>query len=87
MICPGLKPEYVEYFAKKILDAVGSMEYQAEGDVFHVTVSLGISFYEPDDLDFSMALKRADLAMYRAKENGRDQAAFGIDEDILYFKR
>jgi len=87
LICPGLKPEYVEYFAKKILDAVGSMEYQAEGDVFHVTVSLGISFYEPDDLDFSMALKRADLAMYRAKENGRDQAAFGIDEDILYFKR
>ena len=86
LICPGLKPEYVEYFVKKILDAVGMNEYHAGEDDFHVTVSLGISFYEPDDTEYSAALKRADLAMYRAKENGRNQAAFGIDDDILYYK-
>jgi diguanylate cyclase (GGDEF)-like protein len=43
-----------------------------------VTVSAGVAELEPSDAgDFEAVLKRADLALYRAKELGRDQVSRG----------
>ena len=38
-----------------------------------ITASLGVSCFKPDDTTYEDALIRADLAMYRAKEQGRNQ--------------
>lgn len=83
LICFGLQPEYLQYFARKILDAVRYVEYQAEGDRLYVTVSMGIAFYEAEDVEFAQAVKRADFALYKAKENGKNQAAVCVGDEIF----
>jgi diguanylate cyclase (GGDEF)-like protein len=42
----------------------------------HVTVSIGISTFPADGSDSQMLLKAADVAMYRAKETGRNNYQF-----------
>ena len=83
LICYGLKPEYLEYFARKILDAVRNVEHSYGEDHIRVSVSMGISFYEQGDSEYATAVKRADVALYRAKENGKDQAVISILDEII----
>src|SRR6202040_3454070 len=42
----------------------------------HVTVSIGISTFPADGSDSQSLLKAADVAMYRAKETGRNNYQF-----------
>ncbi len=43
---------------------------------FHITSSIGISLYPHDGTDMETLLKHADVAMYAAKEEGRDNYQF-----------
>lgn len=43
------------------------------GDVLTVTVSVGISAWEAGEDDLQPAIKRADQALYQAKQNGRNR--------------
>lgn len=43
---------------------------------FHMTASVGITLYPFDDSNFSNLLRNADIAMYRAKEAGRNTYQF-----------
>ena len=83
LICYGLKPEYLEYFARKILDAVRNIEQSYGEEHIQVTVSMGISLYEQGDAEYATAVKRADVALYRAKENGKNQAVISILDEII----
>ena len=65
--------------AKKIRDAV-SQPCQIEGNELHVTASVGISGYSSEIAGPDELLSRADLALYRAKEEGRDQYRFHSEE-------
>ena len=56
--------------AQAIISAVGSCNYIAGHQVF-VGASVGISVLEGGDNNSATLLKRADLAMYRAKADGR----------------
>jgi predicted signal transduction protein with EAL and GGDEF domain len=47
-----------------------------EGKELHVTCSAGISLYPQDGQDVDTLLKNADAAMYRAKEQGRNNIQF-----------
>lgn len=47
-----------------------------EGNEIIISVSLGISIFPSDANNISGLLKAADLAMYTAKENGKDQFSF-----------
>ncbi len=42
----------------------------------HVTVSIGISVYPYDGLDAETLFKNADIALYHAKQNGRNNSQF-----------
>lgn len=44
-----------------------------EGSTLHMTVSVGIAQYRPDDATFEEILKRADNALYMAKSQGRNR--------------
>jgi len=65
--------------AQKILAAVGR-SYAAEGQEFRVTASIGISMFPVDGIDEPTLMKHADIAMYQAKEEGKNTFAFYADE-------
>lgn len=46
------------------------------GNEFHVSCSVGISMCPDDGADSTSLIKNADIALYRAKENGRNQWEF-----------
>jgi len=62
-------------FAHKILKILKS-PFQLEGHECFVTASIGVSLFPRDGEDVETLLKNADTAMYRAKENGRDNIQF-----------
>ncbi len=57
--------------ARQILQTL-VIEYPLEGQRLHITASIGISTCPQDGHDEYTLLKRADQAMYRAKEAGRN---------------
>jgi predicted signal transduction protein with EAL and GGDEF domain len=68
-------PTQVASVGQKILDTV-ARPYVISGQEFHVTASIGISIYPEDGHDQQTLLKNADIAMYRAKESGRNTFQF-----------
>lgn len=56
--------------AKRIINDIQE-KWKIGTNEFITTSSIGISFYE-DGMDYETLLKRADIALYQAKENGRN---------------
>ena len=63
--------EDIAVIAGKVVSAA-SEPYLLEGQELHVTASVGIALYPGDGDDVRSLLKNADIAMYRAKERGRN---------------
>ena len=59
----------------KVMDVV-RQPFLVDGQDLFVTPSLGIALYPGDGLDFSALLRSADVAMYRAKQSGRNGFCF-----------
>ena len=64
-----------ESAARKIL-SVFSQPVSLEGTDFYVTPSIGIAIYPADGVDGDTLLKHADIAMYQAKNEGRNNFQF-----------
>ncbi|MEA2118423.1 putative bifunctional diguanylate cyclase/phosphodiesterase [Halovibrio sp. HP20-50] len=71
--------EQIEPIAQKILFSVRE-PFVLAGQECHVSVSIGVSLYPFDGLDEQTLLKRADMAMYQAKQLGKNNAQFYTDE-------
>ncbi|MCX5853934.1 MAG: sensor domain-containing diguanylate cyclase [Deltaproteobacteria bacterium] len=57
--------------AQKIVDAFQN-PFVIEGNKIHITTSIGIAIYPDSSDDVDTLVKHADIAMYRAKETGRN---------------
>jgi diguanylate cyclase (GGDEF)-like protein len=76
LLLPELGGEqYAETVAQKILSVVGK-PFTLIGHEFRVTTSIGISMYPQDGLDEQTLTKNADIAMYQAKAQGRNNFQF-----------
>lgn len=64
---------------QKIIDNMQN-PLRVHGYELHITPSIGISVYPEDGLDAMTLLKNADVAMYRAKEVGRNNYQFFTPE-------
>jgi diguanylate cyclase (GGDEF)-like protein len=64
-----------EMIAHKIL-AAARTSFVALGQESHVTASVGISTYPKDGKDEQSLMKNADIAMYQAKQNGKNNFQF-----------
>lgn len=69
----GLNPQYVDFLITKILQSVAAISVPVQDSTISVTVSLGFSYFHPKDTDIRAVLERADTALYRAKQKGRNQ--------------
>ncbi len=63
--------------AERLRAAVEEAEVRAGDHLLKVTVSIGCVEMRPGDLSVNTALERADLALYRAKEGGRNRVVLG----------
>jgi len=73
ILAPGIGPAEAVRLAERVGEAVRATAVEWEGTRIPVTVSIGISAFEPGDKDVSAAQRRADEALYRAKHEGRDR--------------
>ena len=67
--------KYAAAVAQKILSAV-ARPFVLAGQECRVTASIGISTYPQDGLDEQTLTKNADIAMYKAKEEGKNNFQF-----------
>ncbi|OGO16933.1 MAG: hypothetical protein A2Z02_03215 [Chloroflexi bacterium RBG_16_48_7] len=67
--------EKVAVVARKILSAIGKPMI-LKGEECHVTGSIGISIFPGDGEDEQSLMKSADIAMYSAKEEGKNNYQF-----------
>jgi diguanylate cyclase (GGDEF)-like protein len=76
VVLPELKDApYAADVAKKILAAIAK-PFRLIGQEFRVTASIGISTFPADGLDEQTLTKHADVAMYHAKEEGKNNFQF-----------
>lgn len=76
IIIPDLEStEGLETVAQKIIDTI-AVPVPLGDHEGHVTTSIGISFYPGDGVDVDTLIKRADIAMYYAKNHGKNQFRF-----------
>jgi diguanylate cyclase (GGDEF)-like protein len=76
VLLPELADEkYASVVAQKILAAVAK-PFSLMGQEFRVTASIGISTYPQDGLDEQTLTKNADIAMYQAKAEGKNNFQF-----------
>jgi diguanylate cyclase (GGDEF)-like protein len=67
-----LDPELAAKMADKLLAGCCG-DYELRGNRLRVTMSVGLSLYPRDGQEADILLKRADLAMYRAKATGKNR--------------
>jgi diguanylate cyclase (GGDEF)-like protein/PAS domain S-box-containing protein len=72
-------PEATTFFAEKIITALLEPIKIQEHELL-ITTSIGISFFPSDGTDYQTLTKNADLALYHAKENGRNNYQFCTPE-------
>lgn len=63
--------EGANHVAEKILSSMAE-PFDLAGRRYHISISIGVSFYPDDGLDEENLIKHADIAMYKAKDSGRN---------------
>lgn len=65
--------EVADRVAENIRVAVENLKVQVAGILIHKTISIGISDFPTDSETFWQAVKFADVALYQAKDQGRNR--------------
>lgn len=78
-VLPLTNREQTALTAQKMLDAF-SLPFDLDGHEVFITPSIGISIYPFDGEDQQELIKRADQAMYAAKEKGKNMYRFFMSE-------
>lgn len=74
VLLPDTNSSYAEYPAERLREAMKGIVFtDSKKRKFTVTLSIGISEFLPEEASCEEMIKRADEALYYAKEHGRDQ--------------
>lgn len=76
VIFPGTDQEMAKKQAERVREAVRAKPFSLGSDEKTITVSLGVATLRSEESQEEL-LERADRALYRAKENGRDRVEAG----------
>jgi len=72
---PGEAAADAQSVARKVL-ATFESDFPLDGIAYHCTASVGLTLFNSDLVSTDELMKQADLAMYKAKEGGRDALRF-----------
>ena len=72
ILLPNLKEGEAEILAERIIRAVAQIPFEFEGQNLRLTASLGIAVYPDQAADAAEVVSRADIAMYQAKQAGKN---------------
>ena len=73
VIMPETDTEGAIQVAEKIRQTIEKIEFLYKEETVRVTVSIGVSSIKDGDKSPADLFVRADMAVYKAKENGRNQ--------------
>ncbi|MCQ6280716.1 EAL domain-containing protein [Bacillus sp. EB600] len=80
--------EEVSIQANNLISLINEEPFNVQGNNFFITASVGISVYPFSGETMEALLKHADMAMYRAKHNGKNQfQLFSSTMDLHIFKQ
>ena len=65
----------LEDFAEKVVDIVRA-PFVLDDEIAHVSMSLGVALFPRDGLTINELIKNADIAMYNAKNSGKNRFKF-----------
>ncbi|MDO9429682.1 MAG: bifunctional diguanylate cyclase/phosphodiesterase, partial [Phenylobacterium sp.] len=71
----ALQPEAAEALCRRLTDLVGRT-YLVDGHTVDIGVSIGVAIAPDDGADADLLLRKADMALYRAKAEGRGMFRF-----------
>ncbi|MGZ5818416.1 MAG: bifunctional diguanylate cyclase/phosphodiesterase [Burkholderiaceae bacterium] len=71
--------EQVAHIAQNVMKVIG-LPYKVDQYEINITSSIGISMYPNDGKDIDTLIKNADVAMYHAKQSGRNDYQFFNDK-------
>lgn len=75
LVLPSTNVKGASHLAEKLL-AAAAEPYHVAGYELGITCSVGIAMFPKDGRDFETLSQSADVAMYRAKQNGRNDYCF-----------
>jgi len=80
--------ENLRKLAWRINNVITSKAYSISNNKIKISISIGISIYPKDGTDAGTIIKHANMAMYNAKQEGRNQIRFNDDKlNKLIIKR
>ena len=85
ILLPETPPEQAMEIAERIRRAVAEREFEVETatEPIRATVSLGVAAFPKDGVDANELIHQADLAVYRAKLQGRNRVLGASTEPLL----
>jgi len=79
IILPNVDANGAGLVAQKIIDNINK-PFMIKNQELSITTSVGLAIYPNDGLDFSLLYQNVDIAMYRAKNEGRNCFSFFTKE-------
>ena len=73
-IFDGMKKNACWNYAQKLIESISAKEIHFKDKSFHVTISIGFSYFKEDDKTFEQAVERARKALIDAKSAGKNRA-------------
>ncbi|HEY9099803.1 MAG TPA: EAL domain-containing protein [Thiobacillus sp.] len=72
LLLPGVHGNEAEALADRVVRAIAQIPFRFEGHSLRATASLGIAYYPEHAVDADDLVARADIAMYQAKDAGKN---------------
>jgi len=72
ILLPAAQDNEAEALAERVVHAIAQIPFRFEGRNLRVTTSLGIAYYPTQAVDADDLVARADIAMYQAKQAGKN---------------
>ena len=76
IILPNTDREEAKFISSRLRQSIEQAHIEAYGENLQITISIGASIFPSDAKESQELIDKADQAMYRAKQSGRNQVRF-----------